>query len=461
MKKPNLIFREAKKSLKLATPLLFSEWLFALNFFVITWISAQLGRETLAAIAIAQSIYFFLMMMISGISAATAILAAQDLGAKNFGAIKHIFAQSVILNVILSLIACLILWNIPHFLPSLGIKDEQVTGLIKIALRAFMWSLIPTSFLMMIEKFLIGLHRTRLVLLFTILTIPISMSANYFLALGKFGLPKFGIAGFGYGLSIAYGSLVLMFIIISILTPSLRSYRLFYGFKNLSSNFKYLFEIWRIGWPLGAMFSIEVGAILTFTFFMSLFGTDVLAAFQITRQYLVFALTTLFALTETAAVQVSHAIGEQNRFLVKLRFHANIVIVVVFMLALSCIYLLAKNLLISFDINMSDLKNYNIIFYTRHFLSAIAILILFDGIRNITAGALRGLKDTKSNMYSSILGYWLIGLPLAFVLGKLCGLKGEGLWIGFISGIAISATYLVIRFQKLSTKADLQALLLK
>lgn len=461
MKNSPSLLQETKKSLSLATPLLFSEWLFALNFFVITWISAQLGRESLAAIAIAQSIYFFLMMMISGISAATAILAAQDLGSKSPDTIKHIFAQSILLNTFLAVIASSILWNIPHFLPLLGIKDLQVAKLIKIALHAFMWSLLPLAFLIMIEKFLIGLHRTRLVLFFTTLVIPISMLANYSFVLGKFGLPRCGLAGFGYGHAVAYSVLVILFVIMTRLMPSLRNYKLFSAFKNLTSGFKYFFEIWRVGWPLGAMFSIEVGAVLTFTFLMSLFGTDVLASFQLTRQYLVFALVTLFALTESAAVRVSYAVGENDRPLVKRCFYANFIIVVIFMFILSCVYLRAKNFLISLDINIADPKNSNIILYTKHFLSAIAVLILFDGMRNVTAGALRGLKDTRSNMYSSILGYWFIGLPLAYLLGKIYALGSEGLWIGFISGISISALYLFVRFNRLSTHADFSTLRLK
>jgi multidrug resistance protein, MATE family len=461
MKKIIPLLYEAKKSLTLATPLLFSEWLFALNFFAITWIAAQLGREALAAIALAQSIYFFLMMMISGISAATAILAAQDLGATNLKTIKHIFAQSTLLNVILAFIAGLILWSIPYFLPLFGIKDLQVVELIKTALRAYMWSLLPLTFLIMIEKFLIGLHRTRLVLFFTIVTIPVSIIANYSFVLGKFGLPKCGLAGFGYGQAIAYSVLVIMFIVMALTMPSLRSYKLFSAFKKLSSSFKYFFETWRVGWPLGAMFSIETGAVLTFTFLMSLFGTDVLAAFQLSRQYLVFALTTLFALTESSAVQVSHAVGKNDRSLVRLCFYANISITFIFMLILACFYLLTKDFLISLDINMLDPKNYHIILYTKHFITAIAILILFDGIRNVTAGALRGLKDIKSNMYSSILGFWLIGLPLAYLFGKLCDFKGEGLWAGFISGIIISATYLLLRFQKLCARTDFKILRFK
>jgi multidrug resistance protein, MATE family len=450
MEKTRLHIREVKRSLNLAIPLLFSEWLYALNFFVITWIAAQLGREALAAIAIAQSIYFFLMMMISGISAATAILAAQNLGAKNVNSIKQVFAQSVLLNMLLAFVAGVILWIVPYFLPIFGIDDRQVVALIKIALHAFLWSILPFTFLIMIEKFLIGLHKSSLVLFFTTLTIPIYMFANYALVLGKFGLPKLGLAGFGYGQAIAYGSLCIMFVIMTFLMPSLRAYKLFSAFKNLASGAKYFFEIWRIGWPLGIMFSIEVGAFLVFTFLMSLFGVDALAAFQIIRQYLVLSFTTLFALTESTAVRISHAVGENDRLLVKECFYVNISITLIFMLIFAGIYLVAKKSLLSLDIDMLLPGNYQIIYYAKYFLTAIAIFVVFDGMRNVTAGALRGLKDTKSNMFSSVIGYWLIGLPLAYIFGKVCNFGPAGLWLGFISGIAVSAIYLWVRFQALT-----------
>lgn len=460
MTQPSTLLREAKASISLAIPLLLSEWLYALNFFVSTWIAAQLGRESLAAIALVQSSYFFLFMMISGISAATSILVAQDLGAKNLGGIRHAFAQGLVLIIFLAMVAGIILWALPYFLPLLGIKDKEIVVLSTRALHAFLWSLVPFAFLIMIEKFLIGLHRTRLVLFFTTFVIPISILANYSFALGKFGFPRCGLAGFGYGHAIAYSLLFLIFIIFTFTDKELRSYRLFSAFKNFSEGTKYLIETWRVGWPLGVMFSIEVGAVLVFTFLMSTLGTHVLAAYQIARQYLVLALVTLFALTESAAVRVGYATGEDNRLSVKRAFYLNIGIALIFMSILSGIYLCAKPLLISLDINIHDPKNSLLILHTKHFLTAIAILVFVDGIRNVSAGGLRGLKDSKGNLYSSILGYWCIGLPLAYLFGHVLHLGGEGLWIGFILGIAVSAVFLQLRFQRLFKRVELKKLLI-
>lgn len=442
-------FTEIKKSLQLAIPLLFAEWLFAINFFAITWIAARLGREALAALALAQTINIFLFMMISGVSAATAIVAAQTLGRNASEEVKYIFAQSLLLNGVLAVLAGIIMWQVPNLLQIIKVGDQQVIAQVEIALHGFLWNIIPFTLLIMFEKFLIGMHRTRLVLFFTSISIPISIIANYIIVLGKFGLPQYGLVGVGYSLAIAYSCLDLLFILMVFIMPSLRCYNLFSGLKNLPSTFKYFFELWDLGWPLGIMFSIELGAILVFTILMSFFGTDVLAAFQISRQYLVFALVTLFALTESSAVRVGFAFGAKDYSLILRGFYVNLGIATFCMLLLAGVYVFARDILIAQDVNFADPKNSNLIMYARHFLIAIAVLVIFDGIRNLAAGGLRGLNDSKFTMYSSIVGYWILGLPLAYFFGKVCNLGGDGLWAGFILGIIVSAIMLFVRFRKI------------
>lgn len=452
---------ETKKSFGLAVPLLLSEWLYALNFFMITWITSQLGNESLAAISITQAIYMLLMMMISGISAAIAILVSQDLGSRNHLNVKYSFAQGALLNLLLSVLANLILWNAHYFLPYFGIKDQKVVELAKIALHAYMYCLLPMTFLIMFEKFLIGLHKTKLVLLMTICSIPISIFANYAFVLGKFGFPKCGLIGFGYGLAIAYSVLDLVFIALTFLLPELREFHLFSGFKYLKSQFKYFIEIWRIGWPLGGMLSLDIGSLVVFTFLMAMFGTDALAAYQITRQYLVFAMATLFAVTETTAVRVGFAVGECDRVKLKLSFYVNIAIGLTLMLILSVVYIFANKYLVALDLDITDVKQAHVIYLIKQFFIAIAILILCNGMRNIAAGGLRGLKESRSNMLSSIVGYWIIGLPCAYLLGKILNFGATGLWFGIIIGVAASALLLLFRFRKLSNSLDLRELLIK
>jgi len=74
-----------------------------------------------------------------------------------------------------------------------------------------------------------------------------------------------------------------------------------------------------------------------------------------------------------------------------------------------------------------------------------AVFQLFDGMQAVTTGALRGLGNTRTPMLVNLVGHWLIGLPLAYVLCFRYGWEAQGLWIGLATGlILIGATLLVV-----------------
>ena len=47
---------------------------------------------------------------------------------------------------------------------------------------------------------------------------------------------------------------------------------------------------------------------------------------------------------------------------------------------------------------------------------AAAMFQLFDGLQVAAIGALRGLGDTRSALYWNFVGYWLIALPIGYLL---------------------------------------------
>jgi MATE family multidrug resistance protein len=77
-----------------------------------------------------------------------------------------------------------------------------------------------------------------------------------------------------------------------------------------------------------------------------------------------------------------------------------------------------------------------------HLLVVAAFFQLFDGTQVVASGALRGLTDVKVPTAITFVAYWLVSLPLAYLLGFPLGLGPVGVWSGLAGGLACAALLL-------------------
>jgi MATE family multidrug resistance protein len=76
------------------------------------------------------------------------------------------------------------------------------------------------------------------------------------------------------------------------------------------------------------------------------------------------------------------------------------------------------------------------------------IFQVFDGTQVVSIGILRGTGDTRTPLVVNVVGYWLIGLPLAAYLGLGTALGPQGFWWGLVVGLAVVALILVVRVRQ-------------
>ena len=77
---------------------------------------------------------------------------------------------------------------------------------------------------------------------------------------------------------------------------------------------------------------------------------------------------------------------------------------------------------------------------------------LSDGVQVVGLGVLRGLEDVKVPTLVTLMAYWVLGLPLGYVLAFEFGWAEKGVWIGLLIGLTITAVMLFYRFHQLSKK---------
>ena len=89
-----------------------------------------------------------------------------------------------------------------------------------------------------------------------------------------------------------------------------------------------------------------------------------------------------------------------------------------------------------------------------------ALFQLADAAQVMALGFLRGVQDTRVPMIIASVSYWLIGIPVSYLLAFRLGLGGVGLWLGLVVGLAVAAIFLMVRFwrRRWNREADGHAL---
>ena len=93
--------------------------------------------------------------------------------------------------------------------------------------------------------------------------------------------------------------------------------------------------------------------------------------------------------------------------------------------------------------------------YAVQFLVFAAIFQLSDAIQAPVQGALRGYKDVTITFIMAIISYWVIGLPVGYLLATHTDFGPFGYWIGLVAGLSAGAITLSIRLWRVQRKYKL------
>ena len=110
------------------------------------------------------------------------------------------------------------------------------------------------------------------------------------------------------------------------------------------------------------------------------------------------------------------------------------------------VFLLMPEVLVSAFIDPTDMRYGAILAAGVSLLAMAALFQLVDGAQVVALGLLRGIQDTQVPMIMAAVAYWVIGVPISYLLGFTLGFGGPGVWLGLVLGLACAALLMVVRF---------------
>jgi MATE family multidrug resistance protein len=81
-----------------------------------------------------------------------------------------------------------------------------------------------------------------------------------------------------------------------------------------------------------------------------------------------------------------------------------------------------------------------------------AIFQFFDGLQITATGALRGAGNTHAGLVVQIIGYWIIGLPIGYLIAFRNHHGAVGLWLGLCAGLMVAGTALTTIWHRTTKK---------
>jgi MATE family multidrug resistance protein len=117
-----------------------------------------------------------------------------------------------------------------------------------------------------------------------------------------------------------------------------------------------------------------------------------------------------------------------------------------FALIASAAFLLFPEQLLSLFVDPTDPARPEVLAVGVTLLALAALFQLFDGAQVVAIGLLRGIQDTRVPMVMAAVSYWMVGLPVAYVLGFVLGWEEVGVWLGLVISLVVASALLMARF---------------
>ncbi|MEH2412992.1 MATE family efflux transporter [Nostoc sp.] len=441
---------EVQACLQLAVPLVITQILEAGIPLLDGVMMGLLNSQALAAGALGAVAFSTLASICRSILSAVGASVANAFGAGKVDLVSRTTGQGIWLAVTMCLPVMFVIWHFDSILLLTGQEQSNVL-LAQRYLRSIVWGFPATLGFCILKEVSSALNRPQFLTVITVAGLLLNAAANYILMFGKFGLPALGLAGIGWGSALIFW---LNFITAAgwvYFDDYFKNYQLDCALHQFDKDM--FIDIFQTGWFLGLQYGAEIGVFTATALMMGWFGTETLAAHEITVETENFVETVSIGISYAITMRVGHLRGQNDLQGASRAGFVCIALVSPFVSIVALIFWLFPNYIVAMYLDTSNLDNIEIVKTAISFLAVGAIVQIFYSIQTIAAGALIGLKDTKVPVLITMFAYWGVGLGGGYLMTFTFGWGAIGLWLGLVLGLLIGAVLLTWRFYLLTSES--------
>jgi len=411
----------------------------------------RLEALDLAAGGLALSVFNLLRTMGVGlITPAGNLVAAASAGGGDVGAKVRELSRAVFALATAAGLACWALMALATR-PLLALAGQEAE-LVERCVRYLAFAapgIVPLLWFQVLRNLTVGLRRPGPLLAITLASVGLNIALNLWLMDVPGLSPLAGIA--------LAGTLVQAFAFAALLALVRRdaALRPLVSLRFWRAGGPALRQLVRQGGPVAATYGSEAGFFSALALLVGLLGADALAAHTVVNQAVYVVFMVAVGLSHGVSISISPAWARGDAARARRLGWAGLGLGWIAMGGVAAVYLLAPHAVLAAFIGPQ--QSPGVLSLALLLLPVAALLQVFDCSQNIAIGMLRGLGDTGSAFWRTLVGYWLVGLPAAWWLALPAGWGLRGVWAGLILGLAATAAQLLLRFHRRIAEAGRDA----
>ena len=425
--------------LVIALPVAFQQLITAgLNMIDVLMVG-QLGETSVAALGLANQIFFLLILFLFGITSGMSIFTAQFWGKGDIEQIHHVLGICLTIAVSVGALFSLAAVFMPQRLMGFYTEDSQVIKLgsdyLRIVGLSYVFMAVSISYISVLRSI------TQVILTAVVAAVALLVKTviAYLLIFGIAGLPALGVRGAALGTCVGWilEAILLVSLVYIRKTPLAANPRSFFQFDR-----PFLMRVLKPSLPAAINEVLWSFGITSYNAVYARIGTDAIAAININATIEELAFVLFIGLGNACSVMVGNKIGEGRKDLAFEYGRRFTVLGVMVALLGGLIVLALREPVISlYQISPSaanNLRNLMLVFAFSAWLRMFNF-ILFIGV-------LRAGGDTRYAMFIELFSVWLVGVPSALIGGFVLRLPVYWVYAMVLLEEAVKATVILRRY---------------
>ena len=433
---------EARRTLKLAFPLVIGQVSQMLLGVADTMMIGRLGVTEMAVLTFANSLFYVPFVFGIGILTSVSVFSAgahgRDDHAAGRASCRHGMYVATVLGILLFLLMSLLTLNLGVF----G-QPQDVVEKTGAYFRIIMASMVPGLMSMALKNHADALDRPWPPFWIFLWGVVLNVFLNWIMIFGKFGCPALGLEGAAWATFISRTAILVAMFVWLYRGKGMREWVPFHWFKP-----PVILEIRKflgIGFPASLQMVCEVSAFSLAGLMMGRFGETAMAAHQVALMCAATAFMVPLGLSMALGVRLGSAAGAGQTERLRQIVISGWWLGAGWAAIGALFFLLAGTWVSSLFISETP-----VIALAAQILVVVGVFQIFDSLQVCSVSMLRSLHDARVPAMMGFFAYWIVGLPVAVLLSMKFGFGAVGVWCGLATGLLIASVTLCPRLWRMT-----------